>query len=183
MFTGVRFWCVKSGLHGCALSKYEQASRAHEHVKWIRLTSLQHATGVQAYGNLHPCHTHQVKASHKPDSHTAGEGIAQTRHTQQVKASHKPDSHSWWRHHTNRTHTAGEGITRSWHSVTLKSPNRIELWIIVIMTGSQTLNDKTSLNIMLFFTQHTIFTLICSKATASGLTSQLPVSKIAHPVH
>ena len=159
MFTGVRFWCVKSGLHGCALSKYEQASRAHEHVKWIRLTSLQHATGVQAYGNLHPCHTHQVKASHKPDSH------------------------SWWRHHTNRTHTAGEGITRSWHSVTLKSPNRIELWIIVIMTGSQTLNDKTSLNIMLFFTQHTIFTLICSKATASGLTSQLPVSKIAHPVH
>ena len=33
----VRFQCIKSGLHGCALAKYELASQAGEHVNWIHL--------------------------------------------------------------------------------------------------------------------------------------------------
>ena len=38
--------CVKSGQHGCALAKYEHASRACEPVSRIRLTSFQHTNGV-----------------------------------------------------------------------------------------------------------------------------------------
>ena len=51
----VWFQCVKSGPHGCALAKYERASRALEPVNRIRPMSFQHATGVWACGNLHPC--------------------------------------------------------------------------------------------------------------------------------
>ena len=54
VFSCVRFRCVKSGLHGCALAKYEHASRAREPVNRIRQTSFQHATGEGACCNLCP---------------------------------------------------------------------------------------------------------------------------------
>ena len=54
VFTWVQFQCVKSGLHGCTLAKYEHASQVHEPVYRTRPMSFQHAIGMWGCGNLYP---------------------------------------------------------------------------------------------------------------------------------